>query len=139
MNINEKLIAYLDFKGISQRKFTMDLKMAEGVLRSGKNIGSGYLKRIKIYCPDLNINWLLFDEENMIVGDENTSPGTKNEAILDKKTVNIEFEDLVISIFEKKYAGKLKAMQRQLEIMFQQKLREENANLENKEASKKTG
>lgn len=71
MTINEKIIKYLDFKGISKRKFTMELKMAEGVLRSGKNIGSGYLKRIKTFCPDLNINWLLYDEGEMLLPAEN--------------------------------------------------------------------
>jgi len=71
MSINEKLIQYLEHKGISQRKFTINLKIAEGILRGGKNIGSGYLKRIKRFCPDLNMNWLLFDEGNMLLTEEN--------------------------------------------------------------------
>jgi len=71
MNINEKIIQYLEYKDISQRKFTISLKMGEGVLRGGKNIGSGYLKRIKIFYPDLSMNWLLFDEGNMLLSEEN--------------------------------------------------------------------
>lgn len=137
MNINNKLLTYLEFKGISQRKFTANCKLSEGVLRGGNNLGSGYLKIIKQNYPDLNMDWLLFDKGNMIVDDEIGNTIIRNDSILDEKTANIEFESLVISIFEKKYGGKLKAMQRQLEIMFQQKLREGNANLENKDAFNK--
>ena len=55
------------FKRSSQRKFTNSLNLSEGVLRKGKNIGSGYLKRIKEKYPDLNLHWLLFDEGEMIL------------------------------------------------------------------------
>ena len=66
MNINEKIIQYIDFKGISQRQFTAKCKLSEGVLRRGNNIGSGYLKVIKTNYPDLNMDWLLYDEGPMI-------------------------------------------------------------------------
>lgn len=71
MSINKKLIQYIDYKHISQRQFTAKCKLSEGVLRRGKNIGSGYLKAIKTNYPDLNMNWLLFDEGNMLLQEEN--------------------------------------------------------------------
>ncbi len=74
MNVNDKLLQYLDVKGISQRQFTQSLSMAEGVLRRGKNIGSGYLARIKRKYPDLNMDWVVFDEGKMII-----SPDAVNE------------------------------------------------------------
>lgn len=66
MSINQKLLQYAAHKGISQRKFTITLGLSEGVLRKGKNLGSGYLKIIKEKYHDLNMDWLLFDEGNMI-------------------------------------------------------------------------
>jgi hypothetical protein len=67
MTVNEKLLQYAEYKGISQRKFTRSLNLSEGVLRKGKNIGSGYLNQIKEKYHDLNMNWLLFDEGDMIL------------------------------------------------------------------------
>ena len=67
MSTNKKLLEYAEYKGLSQRKFTNSLNLSEGVLRKGKNIGSGYLKRIKEKYPDLNLHWLLFDEGEMIL------------------------------------------------------------------------
>ncbi len=66
MSINKKLLQYAEHKGISQRKFTASLDLSEGVLRRGKNIGSGYLIRIREKYPDLSMDWLLFDEGGMI-------------------------------------------------------------------------
>ncbi len=71
MTINQKLLQYAEFKRISQRKFTTSLGLSEGVLRKGKNIGSGYLKKVKEKYHDLNMNWLLFDEGNMIIEPDN--------------------------------------------------------------------
>lgn len=67
MNINKNILQYAKSKDISQRKFTASLGLAEGVLRRGKNIGSGYLTRIRKKYPDLNMNWVLFDEGEMIL------------------------------------------------------------------------
>lgn len=65
--VNQKLLQYAEYKGISQRKFTQSLGLSEGVLRKGKNLGSGYLKRIKEKYLDLNMNWLLYDEGEMLL------------------------------------------------------------------------
>lgn len=67
MTINEKLIKYVEFIGISQRKFTSDCGLAEGALRGSKSIGGDKFIRIKRIHPDLNMNWLLFDEGNMLL------------------------------------------------------------------------
>lgn len=67
MSVNQKLLQYAEHKEISQRKFTASLGLSEGVLRKGKNVGSGCLKKIKEKYHDLNMNWLLFDEGNMII------------------------------------------------------------------------
>ncbi len=67
MSVNKKLLEYAEFKGISQRKFTASLGLSEGVLRRGKNIGSGYLIRVREKYPDLSMEWLLFDKGNMLI------------------------------------------------------------------------
>lgn len=71
MGINKKLIQYLDYKGVSQREFTIKANLSEGILRRGSNLGSKYMKKVKTICTDLNFNWLLFDEGNMILENQN--------------------------------------------------------------------
>jgi len=67
MNINKKLIKYLKFKKISQRSFSLTMELSEGILRRGNNLGSMHFIKLKTHFPDLNINWLLFDDGEMIL------------------------------------------------------------------------
>lgn len=78
MNVNKKILQYLDYKGISQRSFTKKCGLSEGVLRNGKGIGSIYLHKIKNNHPDLNWFWVLFDEGNMILKDTYSLEQTEN-------------------------------------------------------------
>lgn len=137
MSSKKKILQYIDYKKITVYEFEKITGLSHGILRSGSDFGADKLKQIRDNLPDLNMNWLIYDEGNMLLLEESPLQTMKMEAVLDVKTVNKDFENLVISIFEKKYAGKLKTMQRQLEIMFQQKLRESNDYLKNNDASNK--
>ena len=53
-------------KALVKDNLQQNVRLSEGVLRRGNNIGSGYLKAIKTNYPDLNMDWLLYDEGPMI-------------------------------------------------------------------------
>jgi hypothetical protein len=80
MTIKEKIRQYLVFKGVSKRKFTNEAKLSDGFLKGNGAIGADKLIVIRSICPDLNLEWLLFDEGEMIV-----SPKEKTE--LDKNPI----------------------------------------------------
>jgi hypothetical protein len=107
MNINSKIIQYLDYKGVSQREFTSKCNLSEGVLRRGKNIGSGYLINIKTNYPDLNMNWLLFDQGEMIEKNNN-----QQVAGLDDLKYIIELQKEKILRLEKELKNKEKTVTR---------------------------
>jgi len=71
MTTKEKIIKYLKDKGISQDKFSRKCNLSSGFLRTGKHIGSEKLKIIRDNYPDLNMNWLLYDEGNMLLDSTN--------------------------------------------------------------------
>jgi len=112
MSINKKIIQYLDYKGVSQREFTRRADLSEGILRRGRNLGSKYMKRVKTICTDLNFNWLLFDEGNMILDDFNMAnePSSnygkeceKELSLLQKDHIEIQKEllkskDIIVSL-----------------------------------------
>ena len=77
MTINQKILQYIEYKGIRQRKFTMNCRLSEGTLRAGKSMGADKMIKIRRKHPDLNMNWVLFDEGEMLL-DRNsivTEPG----------------------------------------------------------------
>ena len=71
MTIKEKIRYYLDYKEVSQRKFSEQTNLSDGVIKGNGSIGADKLKIIRNKFPDLNMDWLLFDEGNMIVSGKN--------------------------------------------------------------------
>lgn len=67
MSSKEKIIAYLAYKDISQRKFSLKTGLSEGILRAGKDLGVDKIRTIKENYPDLNMDWVIYDEGNMIL------------------------------------------------------------------------
>ena len=72
MTIKEKLRQYLFFKRVSRRKFTNEANLSDGFLKGNGAIGADKLMIIREICPDLNLNWLLFDEEEMCLTNDKT-------------------------------------------------------------------
>jgi hypothetical protein len=67
MSSKEKIIVYLAYKGISQRKFSLKTGLSEGILRAGKDLGVDKIRTIKEHYPDLNMDWIIYNEGNMIL------------------------------------------------------------------------
>jgi len=87
MTTKEKIIKYIDFKGLSQGYFCRKINVSNGFLTSGKHIGSEKLKDIRDNYVDLNMNWLIYDEGEMIVSDVST---VNEDQDIYKKTGTVE-------------------------------------------------
>lgn len=70
MEINKKILKYLKHKGVSQYEFSKKTKLSDGLLRKGKSISSDKLSIVRNIFPDLNMNWLIYDEGKMILEEE---------------------------------------------------------------------
>jgi hypothetical protein len=66
MNDKEKISKYLDYKGISKYKFYTQTGLSNGFLDSGKSFSLENTRIILDKYHDLNPNWLLLDQGEMI-------------------------------------------------------------------------
>lgn len=66
MTTKEKIIKYLEHNNISKRDFYRQTGLSNGFLDSGKHIGSDNIKIIVDNYRDLNLEWLVMDEGEMI-------------------------------------------------------------------------
>jgi hypothetical protein len=63
----ERILQYLDYKGINKRQFYLKTGLSNGFLDKVKDIGSSKIEII-IYCyPDINPMWLLTGKGKMIL------------------------------------------------------------------------
>ncbi|SOS48411.1 conserved hypothetical protein [Tenacibaculum dicentrarchi] len=75
MTSKEKILKYLDYKGFTAYQFQKKTGLSNGVLKSGKDFGVDKVKVIRDNYLDLSMDWLLFDEGEMVVSsvkEENT-------------------------------------------------------------------
>lgn len=73
-----RLYQYFDFKGIKPTRFEKDFGLSNGYfsiqLRRDADIGSSILEKIIYNCRDLNIDWLITGNGNMIIAYDQTLP-----------------------------------------------------------------
>ena len=66
-SVKQRLIRYLAFKGVPHLKFEKTCGMCNGYVKGiRKSIGEDKLRSIALNYPDLNRQWLLFGEGDML-------------------------------------------------------------------------
>lgn len=72
--ITERIIKYLDTKGITKYKFCKDLGFSNGFLDKSREITTDKYANILVYFPELNPEWLLTGKGNMLRDDTLVQP-----------------------------------------------------------------
>jgi repressor LexA len=68
--IKQKVREYSYYKGFTRSYFNSLINVSESFLKSDGGFNVDFLPTIRQKCPDLNIDWLLFDEGEMILDTE---------------------------------------------------------------------
>ncbi|MCV9934510.1 S24 family peptidase [Flavobacterium sp. LS1R47] len=66
MGATERVKEYLDFKGVSKYKFCQDLGFSNKFLDNSSNMGTDKAGKILHYYPEINSEWLLTGNGNML-------------------------------------------------------------------------
>lgn len=68
-NVKDRLLIYIKYLGIGQSKFEKLCGLSNGYINNSKgNFGSVKLEDILKTCPELNREWLLYGEGEMLNG-----------------------------------------------------------------------
>lgn len=80
MTLKERLLEFIKHANTSPGALEKLAGMSNGLINNlQESLSSKSIVRIKAKYPELNINWLLVEEGNMLIGKENTQlpPGVK--------------------------------------------------------------
>lgn len=81
--VKQRLIKFLDYKNISQSKFERLCSLSNGYVNNVKSsIGTGKLQNIFSVFPDLNINWLLNGEGEMLKSEVVSEENNVEDAVI---------------------------------------------------------
>jgi phage repressor protein C with HTH and peptisase S24 domain len=90
--IKERLVKYLDYKGLSKYKFYKDTGISNGFLDKEGAIGSDKCEIICTVYNDLNLYWLINGKGEMINSREYSN--TQNESIKSLESYKIPYYDV---------------------------------------------
>ena len=66
MRATERVLQYIEYKGVSKYKFYKETGLSNGFLDKNRNIGSDKCEIISSHYKDLSLNWLITGEGDML-------------------------------------------------------------------------
>lgn len=104
MTIKERLIEFCESRNISKSEFERKCGLSNGYINSiRKGIGDERLEKILEQFPELNRNWLLFEEGEMLgshaiiqeaLGDNNTSIAGNSNNVNNSSTLERAIDEI---------------------------------------------
>ena len=116
--IKQRILQYLEFKGITKYKFYKEAKVTSGILSQGNGIAEDNLLKFCFYAPDINAEWLLMGRGEMINQDvepelmpaktkkASTLPDESNTEILKLRNECYEKGNRIIALLDENAALK---------------------------------
>lgn len=75
MDLKSRLIEFIEYKGLSVQSFEIQCNLSNGaVSKMGNNTRRSTIDKISKSYPDLNTNWLLTGEGNMLLNNSDLMP-----------------------------------------------------------------
>lgn len=98
MSPKEKIRLYIETIGITLYQFEKMIGISHGTMRKGKDFGVSILPKIREYFPDLNIDWLVYDDGEMILDrggvteKYDLNQKAKKEDLISEELINLQKE-----------------------------------------------
>lgn len=114
MKAIERVIQYIDYKGLNNSSFEKLIGVSNGYigtqLKRNADLGEGILKKILDNCLDIDPGWILTGEGSMLKDDSNNIKGpdinvSKDEYIIELQKEKIEHLEAVIIALKKELAS----------------------------------
>jgi hypothetical protein len=106
MNISDRIIQYLESKAISKNKFYIQTGLSNGFLDKKPNIGADKIEIIYSNYPDINVEWLITGEGEMLKTGKELSDKVEEDKVLygkitSDKDIESKLTELQSSLREK--------------------------------------
>ncbi len=115
--IIQRILAFIAYKNMSKAQFYKETGLSNGFLDKVKDIGVSKLERILQAYPEINIEWILLGEGDMIK--KNTKNAVSEEVI--KKSLNYILQNFDAIIDEKYFKQFLELLHAKKNVLKEQK------------------
>ena len=128
MTIIDRILQFIDYKGISINKFSKMIGVSNAYFSKQKknnaNIGSQIIEKIVNTCHDISLLWLVMGEGEMLKESKNTcsdlsvsnNQQKKAEDVLQKEIEKLEAKNLLLKIEIENATEKITDLKEQLKL-----------------------
>lgn len=109
--VSDRLASFLKYKGKGQTAFEQEAGLSRGyVQKASDNMGYKIKSKISEYCPELNMDWLLTGEGNMLKDEQHVSEVTDVKSLSHLKSKDVKKDEQMVNLYDFEASAGLRSL-----------------------------
>lgn len=110
-SVSDRLASFLKYKGKGQTAFEQEAGLSRGyVQKASDNMGYKIKSKISEYCPELNMDWLLTGEGNMLKEEPHVSEVTEVKSLSNLKSKDVKKDEQMVNLYDFEASAGLRSL-----------------------------
>lgn len=109
--VSDRLASFLKYKGKGQTAFEQEAGLSRGyVQKASDNMGYKIKSKISEYCPELNMDWLLTGEGDMLKDEQHVSEVTEVKSLSNLKSKDVKKNEQMVNLYDFEASAGLRSL-----------------------------
>lgn len=110
-SVSDRLASFLKYKGKGQTAFEQEAGLSRGyVQKASDNMGYKIKSKISENCPELNMNWLLTGEGDMLKDEQHVSEVAEVKSLSNMKSSEVKKDEQMVNLYDFEASAGLRSL-----------------------------
>lgn len=110
-SVSDRLASFLKYKGKGQTAFEQEAGLSRGyVQKASDNMGYKIKSKISENCPELNMDWLLTGEGDMLKEEPHVSEVTEVKSLSNLKSKEVKKDEQMVNLYDFEASAGLRSL-----------------------------
>lgn len=110
-SVSDRLASFLKYKGKGQTAFEQEAGLSRGyVQKASDNMGYKIKSKISENCPELNMDWLLTGEGDMLKEEPHVSEVTEVKSLSNMKSSEVKKDEQMVNLYDFEASAGLRSL-----------------------------
>lgn len=110
-SVSDRLASFLKYKGKGQTAFEQEAGLSRGyVQKASDNMGYKIKSKISENCPELNMDWLLTGEGDMLKDEPHVSEVTEVKSLSNLKSKEVKKDEQMVNLYDFEASAGLRSL-----------------------------
>lgn len=110
-SVSDRLASFLKYKGKGQTAFEQEAGLSRGyVQKASDNMGYKIKSKISENCPELNMDWLLTGEGDMLKDEQHVSEVAEVKSLSNMKSSEVKKDEQMVNLYDFEASAGLRSL-----------------------------